>query len=114
MKPRRKITPTQRAMVFRDAGGVCHLCKLKIVGSDWHVEHPKMLEMDGSDDLASLRPAHIACHAVKTSAEIRDLRKADRMMKAEAGIKSRRGPPMPGTKRSGLRKRMSGQVEKRP
>lgn len=41
------------------------------------------------------------------------MQKADRQLKSSYGIKTRKGRPMPGSKASGLRKRMDGRVERR-
>lgn len=114
MKPKRvSITPKRRAEIFRDAGGICHLCDRKIAyGEPWDVEHPKALGLGGADDATNWKPAHVDCHAGKTRNDIRIMRKADRQMKSHTGIKRSKNP-MPGSRASGLRKRMDGTVEKR-
>jgi 5-methylcytosine-specific restriction endonuclease McrA len=53
------------------------------------------------------------CHGVKTTTEDSPrMAKADRVAKAHYGLK-KSGRPMPGSKRSGLKKRMDGTVVKR-
>ncbi|GAC1572626.1 MAG: hypothetical protein NVS3B5_01580 [Sphingomicrobium sp.] len=56
----------------------------------------------------------------KTCADIKTLThdaptmvKADRVARKEYGLHKPKGPPMPGSKRSGLKKRMDGTVERR-
>jgi 5-methylcytosine-specific restriction endonuclease McrA len=107
------ITPKRRAEIFRDAGGVCHLCSRKIApGESWEVEHPKAIGLGGADDASNWRPAHVDCHAGKTRHDVKIMRKADRQSKAHAGVKKTRNP-MPGSRKSRFKRRMDGTVEQR-
>lgn len=113
MTKRITITPKRRAEVFRDAGGVCHLCSRKIApGEKWEVEHIKPLALGGTNDPENLSAAHVDCHAGKSRTEIKIVRKADRQMKKAAGITTSRNP-LPGSKRSKWKRRMDGTVEER-
>lgn len=89
MVKRKSFTPTQRARIFLDADGICHICGRKITegAESWHVEHVKALGLSGADDPSNWRPAHIDCHATKTRKDVAIMRKADRQMKAHQGIK---------------------------
>lgn len=110
---RKTITPTQRAAIFRDADGLCHLCSRQIApGEAWEVEHVQALALRGKDAPENWRPAHVDCHAVKSKDDVRMIRKADRQSKAHAGIK-RTTRPMPGSKRSRWKRKMDGSVEER-
>ncbi len=65
---RRAMTALRRARVFDAAHGICHLCRIAIkTGEAWEVEHVIALECGGTDDDANLRPAHVACHKIKTA-----------------------------------------------
>ena len=76
-----------RSEIFRDAGGVCHICTRKIaVGEEWQVEHPKARGLGGSDRKDDMRPAHVDCHKPKTAVEVRIMRKADRQGKKDRGL----------------------------
>lgn len=113
MTKRITITPKRRAEVFRDAGGICHLCSRKIApGETWEVEHRKPLALGGTNEPDNLFPAHVDCHAGKSRAEIKVIRKSDRQAKAHAGVKTSRNP-LPGGKRSKWKKRMDGTVVER-
>ncbi len=113
MTKRITITPKRRAEVFRDAGGICHLCSRKIApGEPWEVEHRKPLALGGTNDPENLFPAHVDCHAGKSRGEIKIIRKADRQMKKAIGVKASRNP-LPGGKRSKWKKRMDGTVVER-
>jgi 5-methylcytosine-specific restriction endonuclease McrA len=77
---RRRITPQQRAKIFTNASGVCHICGGKIGGSErWDVEHVISLSMGGDDDFANMRPAHVTCHREKTTSDAGNLAKARRV-----------------------------------
>ena len=110
MAKRITITPKRRAEVFRDAGGLCHLCSRKIApGEAWEVEHRKPLALGGTNDPENLSPAHVDCHAGKSRAEIKIIRKADRQMKKAVDRPVSR-TPMPGGRKSNWKKTMSGKV----
>jgi 5-methylcytosine-specific restriction protein A len=111
---RHRWTAKQRAEIFRDNDGICHLCTRKIApGEVWHVEHPKARGLGGSDKQKDVKPAHEDCHKPKTKADRAIMTKADRQAKAYHGLKAKRSRPMPGSKASGFRKRMDGTVERR-
>lgn len=56
----------------------------------------------------------VPCASKKTrTQDIPRMAKADRVLKASYGLKTKGSRPMPGSRASGLRKRMNGQVEKR-
>lgn len=113
MTARRSLSPTKRLAVFERHRGVCHLCEQRIqVGQSWEVEHVRALALGGADDESNMRPAHEACHGIKTKADNASWTKAKRAKMRHLGIR-RSSNPMPGSKASGLRKRMNGQVERR-
>ena len=114
MTKRHKWTAKQRAEIFRDAGGFCHICERRIAtGEPWEVEHVKPLGLNGSDKQADMRPAHVDCHKGKTRHDVGVMRKADRQMKKHIGLKRRTGAPVPGSKASKWKKKMDGTVERR-
>ena len=97
MTARHSLSPTRRVAIFKDAGGVCHLCGQKIqVGQPWEVEHVIPLALLGADDETNMRPAHEKCHEVKTRADVGSIAKAKRCEARHLGIKkpsSFRKPP---------------------
>ncbi len=78
--PRRHISNTERARLFTLHGGRCHLCNQKIDGvrERWEVEHVIPWAMSRDDSDANRKPAHVACHAVKTTEDRDAMSKADR------------------------------------
>ena len=111
---RRPLSTKARVELFRVTGGICHICAGKIqVGQAWEVEHVIPLAQGGEDGGDNLRPAHVACHRVKTSQDATDTAKAKRREARHLGIKRSTSRPLPGSKASGLRKRMDGTVSRR-
>lgn len=113
MAKRITITPKRRAEIFRDAGGICHLCSRKIApGEPWEVEHPKAIGLGGADDATNWKPAHVDCHAGKTRQDIRIMRKADRALKKDTGVKKSRNP-IPGSRNSRWKRTLDGRTVER-
>ena len=77
----RRMSPSRRARIFANAGGVCHICGEPIDGirDAWEVEHiiPYALTRDDTDE--NLAPAHARCHAVKTKQDVTRIAKAKRV-----------------------------------
>jgi len=111
---RRSFTDKDRVRIFLAADGICHLCGFKIFeGRErWEIEHviAWALTRDDSDD--NLRPAHFACHKEKTAVDVGNIAEAKRREAKHMGAHRSRNP-MPGSKASGLKKRMDGTVVRR-
>ncbi len=113
---RRKFTPKQRAQFFAKAGGRCQKCTRKLgPGDKWHLEHVQALRNGGTNDddnvevwCAWCKPAKDKLDAT-TAAKNRRVHIKHHLPTAE---RKKQGRAMPGTRRSGLRKRMNGKVEK--
>lgn len=111
---RRRISTRERVDIFQRNGGVCHLCQGRITsGEAWEVSHDTPLEMGGADEGDNLKPAHAKCHRIRTATvDVPQIRKAQRREAKHIGAKAPSRNPLPGSKASGIRKRMSGKVEK--
>jgi hypothetical protein len=114
---RKPLTRLQRTALFDAAHGICCLCDLPIRagrGEMW-VEHLKPLWLGGADDRSNMGPAHVPCARAKTSGEAPQKAKSDRVRANYLGIRKRpRGRPLAGTRASGIRRRMNGNVERWP
>ncbi len=84
---RKPLSTAQRVQIFRDAGGLCHICGGKIANERWDVEHVIPLALGGEDAEANMRPAHKVCHVEKTQADVRKIAKAKRLEARHIGIK---------------------------
>ncbi len=112
---RKRMTASLRLRVFDNASGRCHLCgnAIDTRKDRWDVDHDKPLWLGGQDAESNMRPVHARCHVSKTASEAPVRAKSTRVRAKHLGIRMRKGRPMPGTKASGLRKRMDGTVERR-
>lgn len=105
LEPRKGFNPKQRAVIFSENGGVCHLCGGPIqAGQAWDVDHVKALGMGGTNDASNLRPAHAKCHrgtGSKTSDDVKAISRADRLAKKHFGVTQKKGriPSRPFPKR---------------
>lgn len=89
---RRSVSSRERGRLFLLHGGKCHLCGFKIDGvrEKWELEHviPYAISRDDSDE--NRRPAHVKCHAEKTTKDRKTISKTDRMrMKNDGTWRSR-------------------------
>ena len=110
---RRSMTPLRRARIFDAAGGVCHLCGVRIaVGEPWEAEHVIALEISGDDSDANLRPAHVACHRAKTADDAGRIAKARRVHAKHIGA-HRPKATIPGSKASPWKRTIDGRTVRR-
>jgi len=115
--PRKPLTPTQRLALFERFRGICALCERKIeAGDPWIDEHLRALGLGGTNEPENRGPAHTACADLKTHGKDGDLAriaKAKRMKMRHLGIRSRKGPPIPGSKDSPWKRKMDGTLVRR-
>jgi 5-methylcytosine-specific restriction protein A len=106
--------PKVQLRIWERARGRCQICTRKLMGGDkWECDHIVPLADGGENREGNLQVACASCHRRKTSAENSERARVRSKAKAHAGIKTRKGPPMPGTKASGIKKCMNGDVVRR-
>lgn len=111
--PRRKMTKARRVAIFLAANGICCLCDCQITPNEsWFIEHPEALNLGGSDDDKDLRPAHTRCKPAKDAADKALIAERNAVIDKGCEQRPRKGRPMPGTRASGIRRRMDGTVER--
>lgn len=112
---RRRLSTRDRVAVYKDNGGICHICGGHIdEGQGFEVSHPIPLELGGTDDKSNWRPAHKKCHAKLTAEiDIPNIAKAKRREAVHLGAKAPSSRPMPGSKASGWRKPFNKPAERR-
>lgn len=112
---RKSLSTKERTRIFLLHGGVCHFCRTKINGvrEQWEISHEIPLELGGADDDENRKPAHYRCHRKHTAeVDLPAIAKAKRTRAKHIGAFRRSGRPLAGTKASGIRKRMNGDVER--
>lgn len=108
------IPPRVRVRVFERHGGVCHLSGRKILaGEPWDLDHVVALINGGPHCESNLAPALRDKHKLKTALDVAEKSRVYRKRAKHLGVRSKSHRPMPGSKASGLRKRMDGTVERR-
>lgn len=112
---RKRRTPQQREAICVAHAWKCGLCPATIdpVREKWALDHIIPLAAGGTDEDDNLHPVHVRCHTKKTEDDIRRISKIRRVRAKHLGTKIKSGRPLPGTKRSGWKKRMDGTVERR-
>lgn len=111
---RSEFSDKTKMEAFVRSKGKCEVpgCNRKIF-SGAEYDHATPCAVGGTNDISNCIVTCPSCHSRKTNTKDKpEIAKTVRIIKKRAGIKPRKGPPLPGTKASGLRKRMSGQVER--
>lgn len=115
--PRQRLTDQERAKLFLDRGGRCHVCGRKLRSGDtWQLDHVIALEVGGTDTLDNLAPCCSWCHKGKTAEDHGKAAKVRAVAVAcilPLGQRQKKSRPMPGSKRSGFKKKMNGEVVRR-
>lgn len=108
------IPPRVRLRVFEAHGGICHISGRRIqAGEPWDCDHIVALVNGGMHRETNLAPALRDKHREKTALDVREKSIVRRKQMKSLGIAPKKGRPMPGSKASGLRRRMDGTVERR-
>lgn len=115
MTKRRTWTPKRKLAVFEAHGGICHLCGAKIDGTrePWELEHIIPIALGGADDETNAKPAHVACHRAKTTQDVAQIAKANRVRAKHFGAKPSAKRALPGSKSSPWKAKIGGGWEKR-
>lgn len=114
---RQYLTDHERADLFLEKGGRCHMCSRKLRSGDfWTAEHWNALSTGGSNKWTNwditcdwCRPIKDANDAAK-AAKIRAVAVANVIPTSQ---RQKKGRPIPGSKRSGWKHLMSGQWVRR-
>ena len=102
-----------RVRVFERHGGICHLSGRRIRAGDlWDVDHIVALVNGGKHCESNLAPALRDKHREKTAADVAEKSAVYRVRAKHLGLKPAKRP-FPGSRASGIRKRMNGTVERR-
>ncbi len=112
---RRKMTPSRALKIWEANSGICILCGEPIDGArdDWFIEHPRALELGGPDEDEHLGPAHWFHKAQKDADDHSAAARSKRIKRRHLGIKTRKGPPIPGSRDSGWKRKMDGTLVRR-
>lgn len=103
-----------RLRIFNAHNGVCHISGRKITAADqWDLEHVQALCNGGKNREANLAPALRDKHKEKTTKDRAEKAKTDALASRHLGIRAKASRPMAGSRASGFKKKMNGEVVKR-
>lgn len=103
-----------RVRVFLRFDGICQECKVKITTKRWVCDHRIAITNGGENRERNLGPIHETCdRTIKTPRDVKLKAKTYRIRKRHLGIRKSSSRPMPGSRASGLRKRIDGTVVRR-
>ena len=107
--------PRVRLRVFDRYDGRCQCgCNRKIMaGEAWDLEDTIAIVNGGERRESNFKPWLKEHHKGKTARDVREKSIVRRKRMKSLGIAPKKGRPMPGSKASGIRKRMDGTVERR-
>jgi 5-methylcytosine-specific restriction protein A len=111
---RREFSGKTKRAAFQRANGHCEQCGIDLRCKPLHFDHEIAADLGGEATLQNARVLCVPCHKEKTRTNDTPLiAKGRRIRERNMGIK-RTGRPLAGTRASGLRKRMNGNVERWP
>lgn len=112
--PDSKVPDRVKLRIWEREGGRCHLSGRKILaGEPWDLDHIIALCNGGEHRETNLAPALRDKHREKTARDVAERAKVDRIRKRNTGIKSAKGRPMPGSRRSPWKQKLTGEWVKR-
>lgn len=110
---RREFPKSVKVAAWNRSGGQCEGCTAKLFPGKYEYHHIKEDTFGGEPVLGNCVVLCIACHGKITASQAGKIAKSNAVRNKYIGIKRNKGRPMPGTKASGLKRRMDGTWEKR-
>lgn len=106
--------PRVRLRVFLKFDGTCQCgCGTKINHKPWQLDHKTALINGGENRESNLWPLLTEHHKTKTAQDSAEKSRTYYKRLSNYGIKSRSGRPMPGSKASGWKRKISGEWVRR-
>ena len=115
-EPRKFLTDPQKTKLFLDRGGICHRCTVKIRGRRWYVEHLVALSCGGTNAWENLGVTCENCFPDKNREDASKAAKGRAVATAcviPPSQRQKKGRPMPGSRQSGWKRKMSGEWVRR-
>lgn len=112
MSARAEFSKPIKVARFKLCGGLCENCGAKLFPGNIEYHHEEEDTFGGPATVENCRVLCRACHSAVTRKRAPIIAKSNRVRNKHAGIKRTPSRPLPGTRASGLRKRMDGRVER--
>ncbi len=113
MSKRREFSKSVRLAAWNRCQGRCESCTGKLYPGRIEYHHDKEDTFGGEPTLENAVVLCTACHSNITGKQAKVIAKSNRVRNKFLGIKTKKGRPIPGSRASGLRKKMDGTVERR-
>jgi 5-methylcytosine-specific restriction enzyme A len=110
---RREFSAKIKAAAFQRSGGLCEGCGLRLWVGKFRYDHVLPDALGGEPTLENCRVQCLACDTPKTADDVRRIRKADRQKRAHIGAKAPSRNPMPGSKASPWKQKLTGEWVRR-
>lgn len=109
---RQEFTKRTKLDAFERAGGRCQSCSARLFVGKYEFHHDRECTFGGEATADNCRVLCVACHSAITRQRAAVIAKSNRVRERHLGIKRASSRPLPGSKASGIRKRMNGAVER--
>lgn len=113
MSPRAEFSKRTKLIAWNRSQGRCEQCTAKLFTGNIEYHHVREATFNGLASLDNCMVLCRACHRTITKSRAPLIAKSNRQRAAYIGLRKNNYPPIPGTKRSGWKKRMDGTVERR-
>lgn len=105
------VPPRVQLRVKEQFGHNCAGCGVSLIGRRWTCDHVKALINGGENRETNLQPlGDRCCNPKKNAADVAEKSRSYKVRARYAGVRKRRGPPMPGSKDSRFKKKIDGSV----
>lgn len=123
--PRREFSAATKRAAWERCGGHCEgvvqfdgwmaqpmPCGAPLNHGCFHYDHCDPDWYSKDNELSNCKVLCRLCHAAKTKVDVKAIAKSKRIRDKRIKARKPKGRPLPGTRASGLRKRMDGTVER--
>ena len=99
---------------WQRSGGNCDACGAHLYPGKWHLDHIKPSAFGGEPVLDNAACLCLPCHTRKTGTkDIPAVAKSNRVRAKHLGFQKKRGPGLPGSRRSRWKRKLDGTVVER-
>lgn len=109
---RKEFTTKTKALAFQRSNGRCEECGARLSVGNYHYDHKNPDGLTGNNDLSNCAVVCIVCHREKTRDDVGRIAKAKRQEARHIGAKKSRNP-LPGSRLSRWKKKLTGEVIRR-
>ena len=121
--PRREFSAKTRRAAWERANGMCEgmvdmgyavvRCLAPVDTGNFHYDHLDPDWYSKDNELENCAVLCVVCHKAKTKTDVKNIAKSKRIIDKRIKARTPKGRPIPGTKRSGWKRKMNGEVVRR-